>query len=120
MFYIFDPQTLVINYMVSNLQIVSQHTVFSIMNWKKSNSINHDKKVYYINTHPYSCSHKVNITEGASVQFPIWIFNFWSHGQLRAALKKNRAYYEQFLRTVFFMFSREKKVKKKHCSDRLY
>ena len=27
--------------------------------------------------------HNVNITEGASAQFPIWIFNFWPYGQLR-------------------------------------
>ena len=28
--------------------------------------------------------HKVDITEGASVQFPTWIFNFWPHMQWRA------------------------------------
>ena len=27
--------------------------------------------------------HNVNIIEGASVQFQIWIFNFWPYGQLR-------------------------------------
>ena len=27
--------------------------------------------------------HKVDITEGASAQFPTWIFNFRPHGQLR-------------------------------------
>ena len=31
-------------------------------------------------------SHKVDITEGASVQFLIWIFNFWPYGQLRVKL----------------------------------
>ena len=33
-------------------------------------------------------NHKVDTTEGASAQFPIWIFNFWPYGQLRAVLKK--------------------------------
>ena len=33
---------------------------------------------------------KVDKTEGASDQFPIWIFNFWPYGQPRAKLKKGR------------------------------
>jgi len=33
--------------------------------------------------------HKVDITEGASAQFPTWIFNFRPYGQLRAVRKKN-------------------------------
>jgi hypothetical protein len=32
--------------------------------------------------------HKVNKTEGASDQFPIWIFNFWPYGKLRAVRGK--------------------------------
>ena len=28
--------------------------------------------------------HRVDITECSSAQFPTWIFNFWSYGQLRA------------------------------------
>ena len=32
--------------------------------------------------------HQVVITEGASVQFPIKIFNFWPYGQLRAVRGK--------------------------------
>ena len=34
------------------------------------------------------CNHKVEITKGASAQFPIWIINFWPYGQLAAVLKK--------------------------------
>ena len=34
------------------------------------------------------CEYKVDITEGASAQFPMWISNFWPNGQLRALLKK--------------------------------
>ena len=34
-------------------------------------------------------NHKEDITEGASAQFPIWIFNFWPHWQLRVILRKN-------------------------------
>ena len=33
--------------------------------------------------------HKVDKTEGASDKFPIWIFNFWPYGQLRAVREKN-------------------------------
>ena len=29
---------------------------------------------------------KVDTTEGASAQLPIWIFKFWPYGQLRAVL----------------------------------
>jgi hypothetical protein len=52
------------------------------------------------------CEHKVDITESASAQFPIWIFNFWPHGrgQLRALLKKKWANYEQLLRAFFSCF----------------
>ena len=32
-------------------------------------------------------NHKVDITEGASAQFPTWIFHFGPHGQLRAVRK---------------------------------
>ena len=31
---------------------------------------------------------KVDTTEGASAQLPIWIFRFWPYWQLRAVLKK--------------------------------
>ena len=37
----------------------------------------------------HSFDHKVDKTEGASDQFPIWIFNFWPYGQLRAVMGKN-------------------------------
>ena len=47
------------------------------------------------------CEHKVDITEGASAQFPIWIFNFWPYGQLRALLKKNWADYEHCIKIRF-------------------
>ena len=47
--------------------------------------------------------HKVDKTEGASDQFPIWIFNFWPYGQPRAILKFFWTDYE-LLRAVFFMF----------------
>ena len=33
--------------------------------------------------------HKVDKTEGASDQFQIWIFNFWSYGHLMAVKGKN-------------------------------
>ena len=67
--------------------------------------------MYYINTHPYSCRHKVDITGGASDQFLIWLFNMWPYGQLRAVLKKVGDY-KQFLRAVFPCF---KGQKNKHC-----
>ena len=40
--------------------------------------------------------HKVNITEGASAQFLIWILNFWQNGQLRAVWKKIRPIMSKF------------------------
>ena len=47
--------------------------------------------------------HKVYKTEGASDQFPIWIFNFWPYGQLRAVRGKNPIMnYEQLLSSLFF------------------
>ena len=36
--------------------------------------------------------HKVDITEGASVQFPTWIINFWPYGHLRTVGEKNFNY----------------------------
>ena len=29
-------------------------------------------------------THTVEIREGASAELPLWIFNFWPYGQLRA------------------------------------
>ena len=36
-----------------------------------------------------SDEHKVDVTEGASAQFPIWKLSFCSYGQLGAVLEKN-------------------------------
>ena len=47
--------------------------------------------------------HKVDITESASAQFSIWIFNFWQYGQL-----KKWAVYEQILRVVTSCFHGQK------------
>ena len=49
-----------------------------------------------------SLNHKVDKTEGALDQFPIWIFMFWPYGQLRAVRGKNPIMnYEQVLSSVF-------------------
>ena len=43
----------------------------------------------------YGFHHRVDITEGASAQFPTWIFNFRPYGQLRA-VRKIVNYYQLF------------------------
>ena len=50
--------------------------------------------------------HKVNRTEGASDQFPMWIFNFWPYGQLRVVRGKIQLHmnYVQLLSSTFSCF----------------
>ena len=66
--------------------------------------------------------HKVDITEDASAQVPIWIFNFWPYWQLRAVRGKIELWiqlvYEQLLNSVFSCFNGQKIIKFcfKYCS----
>ena len=54
--------------------------------------------------------------EGASDQFPIWIFNFWPYGQLRAIRGKNLITYIWIMSDIwapfFHVFMCKKKKKK--------
>ena len=60
-------------------------------------------------------SHKIDKTEGTSDQFPIWIFNFWSYGQLRAVRGKIQLWImSNFWASLFYVFM----GKRKYCSFR--
>ena len=47
-----------------------------------------------------SYCHKVNITEGASAQFLIWIINFWPVWLAQGCTKKKWADYEQLFKGI--------------------
>jgi hypothetical protein len=59
--------------------------------------------------------HKVDITEVASEQFPIWIFYFWTYVQLSPQGSKREKNpimnYEQFLSSAFSCFHGQKSFK---------
>ena len=58
-----------------------------------------------------NAGHKIDITEVASDQFLIWIFNFWPYEQFRAVRgKSNVMNYEQLLNSVFSCFHVQKKI----------
>ena len=61
----------------------------------------------------YTPGQKVDITEGASAQFPTWIFNFWPYGQLRAVRGKINYELWATLSSVFSCFHGQK-----YCSVR--
>ena len=44
--------------------------------------------LYLLDMDKTSLANKVDKTETASDQLPIWIFNFWPYGQFRAVKRK--------------------------------
>ena len=48
-------------------------------------------------------AHKVDKTEGASEQFPTWIFTFWPYGQFRAVNYEREPFELVFLKIFFFV-----------------
>ena len=49
-------------------------------------------------------THRLDITESASAQFPIWISNFGPYWQLRAVKEKIFNNFELLLCSVFYVF----------------
>ena len=81
------------------LGLIRNHTLL----WLDSNLCNWGFQIGHSNTyyHKWS-SHKVNITEGASAQFPTCIFNFGPYGQLKAVREK--WFRNNFLEWFFHVF----------------